>query len=74
MTYLQSLPHPVDPHCEAGHYYLLNNYNPGYFGKGENAFVDTNAANTVFTIPPSAVRSIGDELLARDISVEVLRR
>jgi phospholipase C len=68
VTYLQSLPHPVDPHCEAGHYYLLNNYNPGYFGKGENAFVDTNAANTVFTIPPSAVRSIGDELLSRDIS------
>jgi phospholipase C len=68
VAYLQSLPKPVDPHCEAGHYYLLNNYNPGYFGKGENAFVDTNAANTVFTIPPSAVRSIGDELLARDIS------
>src|SRR5271168_1181106 len=68
VKYLQSLPHPVDPHCEVGHYYLLNNYNPGYFGKGENAFVDTNAANTVFTVPPSAVRSIADELLARDIS------
>jgi phospholipase C len=68
VNYLQSLPHPVDPHCEVGHYYLLNNYNPGYFGQGENAFVDTNAANTVFTIPPSATRSIGDELLAKDIS------
>jgi phospholipase C len=68
VRYLQSLPHPVDPHCEVGHYYLLNNYNPGYFGQGENAFVDTNAANTVFTIPPSSVRSIGDELLAKDIS------
>jgi len=68
VKYLQSLPHPVDPHCEVGHYYLLNNYNPGYFGQGENAFVDTNAANTVFTIPPSSVRSIGDELLAKDIS------
>ena len=68
VKYLQSLPHPVDPHCEVGHYYLLNNYNPGYFGQGENAFIDTNAANTVFTIPPSSVRSIGDELLAKDIS------
>jgi phospholipase C len=68
VKYLQSLPHPVDPHCEVGHYYLLNNYNPGYFGRGENAFVDTSAANTVFTIPPSSVRSIGDELLAKDIS------
>jgi phospholipase C len=68
VQYLQSLPHPVDPHCEVGHYYLLNNYNPGYFGQGENAFSDPNAANTVFTIPPSSTRSIGDELLAKDIS------
>jgi phospholipase C len=68
VQYLQSLPHPVDPHCEVGHYYLLNNYNPGYFGQGENAFADTNAANTVFTIPPSSTRSIGDELLAKNIS------
>jgi len=68
VQYLQTLPHPVDPHCEVGHYYLLNNYNPGYFGQGENAFADTNAANTVFTIPPSSTRSIGDELLAKDIS------
>ena len=38
VKYLQSLPRPIDSHCEAGHYYLLNNYNPGYFGQGENAF------------------------------------
>jgi phospholipase C len=73
VKYLQSLPHPVDPHCEVGHYYLLNNYNPGYFGQGENAFVDTSTANTVFTIPPSSVRSIGDELLAKDISWKYYR-
>jgi len=66
--YLQSLPHPVDPHCETGHYYLLNNYNPGYFGNGNNAYTDTNAANTVFTIPPSSTPSIGDDLLAANIS------
>ena len=68
VRYLQSLPHPVDPHCEVGHYYLLNNYNPGYFGNGNNAFTDTNANNTVFTVPPSATRSIGDSLLAKGIS------
>jgi phospholipase C len=68
VEYLQSLPRPIDPHCEIGHYYLLNNYNPGYFGDGSNAFTDTNAANTVFTIPPSSTRSIGDELLAKNIS------
>ena len=66
--YLKSLQTPIDPRCEKGHYYLLNNYNPGYFGNGNNAYTDTNAANTVFTIPPSSTRSIGDELLAENIS------
>ncbi len=68
VTYLQSLAHPINPHCEAGHYYLLNNYNPGYFGNGNNAFTDTNSNNTVFTIPPSSVPSIGDSLIAANIS------
>ncbi len=66
--YLQSLARPINPNCEAGHYYLLNNYNPGYFGNGSNAFTDTNANNTVFTIPPSSVPSIGDSLIAANIS------
>jgi len=66
--YLKSLTPAIDPHCEAGHYYLLNNYNPGYFGDGSNAFTDTNSNNTVFTIPPSSVRSIADELLEKGIS------
>ena len=68
VEYLQSLPHPIDPHCEVGHYYLLNNYNPGYFGNGNNAFTDTSSNNTVFTIPPSSTPSIGDSLLAANIS------
>jgi phospholipase C len=68
VNYLKSLPRPINPNCQAGHYYLLNNYNPGYFGNGNNAFTDTNPDNTVFTIPPSSVRSIGDELLASNIS------
>jgi len=68
VKYLQSLPRPIDPHCEAGHYYLLNNYNPGYFGDGTNAFTDTDKRNTVFTIPPSSVPSIGDRLNEKNIS------
>ncbi len=68
VTYLHSLATPINPNCEAGHYYLLNNYNPGYFGNGNNAYTDLNPANTVFTIPPSSVRSIGDELIAAKIS------
>jgi phospholipase C len=68
VTYLKSLTTPIKPNCEAGHYYLLNNYNPGYFGNGNNAYTDTNAANTVFTIPPSSVPSIGDDLLKNNVS------
>jgi phospholipase C len=66
--YLESLRRPIDPRCEAGHYYLLNNYNPGYFANGNNASTDPNAHNTVFTVPPSSTRSIGDELLDKNIS------
>lgn len=67
-NYLSSLKKPIDPRCESGHYYLLNNYNPGYFGNGNNAFTDTNSNNTVFTIPPSSVPSIGDTMLKAGIS------
>jgi phospholipase C len=67
-AYLASLRRPIEPRCESGHYYLLNNYNPGYFGNGKNAFIDTNPANTPFTIPPSSTPSIGDDLNAHEIS------
>ncbi len=69
VTYLGSLARPIDPHCEDGHYYLLNNYNPGYYGNGQNAYLDIgNPAETVFTIPPVSVRTIGDELIEKNIS------
>ena len=67
-NYLASLSSNPNPRCEPGHYYLLNNYNPGYFGDGSNAFTDTNAKNTVFTVPPSNVRNIGDALLEQNVS------
>jgi phospholipase C len=60
LDYLRSL--HIDPRCEPGHYYLLNNYNPGYFGNGNNAYLDQNPSNTPFTIPPSSTPSIGDDL------------
>jgi len=58
----------IDPRCEADHYYLLNNYNPGYFGNGKNAYIDTNTNNTSFTIPPSSTPSIGDDLIKAKVS------
>jgi len=68
VKYLESLKPPIKPNCDPGHYYLLNNYNPGYFGDGSNAYTDTNPNNTPFTIPPTSQRSIGDVLLENNVS------
>ena len=61
LDYLASLPSKPKPNCDSGRYYLLNNYNPGYLSDGT---IDT----TTFTVPPSAVPSIGDDLLANGVS------
>ncbi|MBV9180451.1 MAG: phosphoesterase [Acidobacteria bacterium] len=68
VQYLNSLKSPINANCQPGHYYLLNNYNPGYFGDGTNAYEHTNPNNTPFTIPPTSQRSIGDVLLENHIS------
>ena len=61
VDYLHTLPYHPKPNCAPGTYYLLNNYNPGYNGDGS---VNTSE----FTIPPSPLKTIGDSLLAKDIS------
>jgi phospholipase C len=61
LAYLASLPYTPGSQCKAGAYYLLNNYNPGYFGDGT---VNTST----FTIPPSTVPTIGDTLNAAGLS------
>jgi phospholipase C len=66
VSYLRSI--HIDPRCEPGHYYLLNNYNPGWFGDGNNAYTDQNPSNTPFTIPPSSTPSIGDDMNAHNVS------
>ena len=67
VSYLSSV--KVKPNCDPGHYYLLNNYNPGYYGDGSNAYADIgNPHNTVFTIPPSTLPNIGDALLKKNVS------
>ena len=63
VNYLQSLPTPIEPNCDSGHYYILNNYNPGFNGDGSSAL-----GNSPFTVPGSSVRHIGDALLAANIS------
>lgn len=68
-TYLSSLRKPINPNCDPNHYYLLNNYNPGYYGNGSSAYADIGNPNeTVFTIPPSPLRNIGDALSEKHIS------
>ena len=64
VNYLQTLSPPIKPNCQAGHYYLLNNYNPGYNSDGTRVSLDKSP----FTIPPTTVRSIGDAMLDKGVS------
>ena len=66
-NYLGSLRRPINPNCDSGHYYLLNNYNPGYLGDGTTADL-SDPGQSVFTIPPSPLRGIGDALTENNIS------
>jgi phospholipase C len=68
LKHLASLARPINPNCDPGHYYLLNNYNPGYFGDGSNAYTDHFIYNTAFTVPPTSQRSIADVLLENHVS------
>ena len=47
--------------------HLLNNYTP-VIRDGNSAYTDNNPNNTIFTIPPSSVPSIGDPPLASNVS------
>jgi phospholipase C len=66
-TYLRSLATPIKPNCDTGHYYLLNNYNPGYNADGTLAVLDNNAYAS-FTVPPTKQRHIGDALMEKNVS------
>ena len=61
VDYLRSLPYNPSPNCEQNHYYILNNYAPGYFGDGS---VNTGT----FVIPPTPVRNLGDALIDKNVS------
>jgi phospholipase C len=63
-SYLSAL--GVNPNCDAGHYYLLNNVDPGFLGDGTLA----TYANTggYYVLPPSSTPSIADDLMAHNVS------
>jgi phospholipase C len=71
LNYLGSLPYQPKPNCASGHYYLLNNYDPGYYGDGSvDSVANTKygVSNGGFVIPPSPVPSIGDVLNQKNVS------
>ncbi len=61
VSYLDGLPDSPVSRCQLDHFYLLNNYNPGYHRDG-------SLYASGFYIPPSSVKTIGDELSAYRIS------
>jgi len=64
VTYLDRLPYDAEPNCKEGHYYMVDNTNPGYLPDG--TLVPSPA--TQGSIPPSPVKTIGDSLNAKNIS------
>jgi phospholipase C len=62
VDYLASLPYRPKSNCEPGHYYMLNNVNPGYLPNG------TLVPAVQGAVPPSSVRNIGDALNEKKIS------
>ncbi len=63
-AYLDSLSYKTfrEGDCARGHYYLLNNYNPGYN-------VDGTLNTSTFTVPPQhSLNSIGNELSQHGIT------
>jgi phospholipase C len=60
-SYLAALPYRPAPNCETGHFYMVNNINPGFLPNGQ-------PRTTGNFVPPSAVRTIGDALNEKNIS------
>ena len=63
--YLESLPYDPKPNCEKGHFYMVNNDNPGFLPDGT---VDTAGIANGGSVPPTNVRTIGDALNEKGIS------
>ena len=60
VSYLENLPYAAEPNCQANHYYMLDNTNPGYLPNG--------ALSGGTNLPPSPVRTIGDALIEKNIT------
>jgi phospholipase C len=63
--YLESLPYDPSPNCEKGHFYMVNNDNPGFLPDGT---VDVAGIARGSSVPPTNVRTIGESLNQKGIS------
>ena len=63
--YLATLPYRPQPNCQANHFYMINNLNPGFLPDGT---VDTTGIGKANSIPPTNVRTIGEALNEKGIS------
>src|SRR5262249_45622970 len=63
--YLNSLPYHPNPRCMPGHFYMVNNDNPGFLPDGT---VDTAGIAGGGSIPPVNTRTIGEALNQKSIS------
>jgi phospholipase C len=64
VNYLASLqfspiPYNPSPNCFPGNYYMINNLSPGFL---PNGLIDAGAVAAGTKVPPSSLRTIGDEL------------
>jgi phospholipase C len=65
LDYLESLAYDPASKCKPGHFYMINNDNPGFLPDGT---VDTKGIAGGGSIPPSNVRTIGEALNEKGIS------
>jgi len=64
LDYLESLPYHPAANCAADHYYLVNNYGPGFNPDGTTKPIGSGN----FTLPPQTLPTIADSLSANGIS------
>jgi phospholipase C len=64
LTYLSTLPYTPKPNCQSV-FYMVNNISPG---TEPNGTVDTASITAGNKVPPSSLRTIGDELNDSNIS------
>ena len=71
-NYLTTLPYKASPNCAPSTFYAINNFFPGYHPDGHPAnpaaFPVTKDAGDFFFIPPQNVPTIGDALIASNVS------